>query len=215
MTGPVGVRGASQPPSAALDICAGDLAVDPALVRVLPGAGHGVYHKSAIFYVGAAGSEAPLFVVKVDTGAYDARHEMEALGYAADLLGQNAAGSERGPGAGLGVVRPIGWGVDPSFLVTRYQPGELAQTAFDRVVLPRRGPRPLAEAHANARLIARWLGEFRARGASDRGGLDPAAYLDEIRSRAGVLKSVTGAGKPMDALLRKVDRYLHQREDED
>ena len=208
------VRDVFYPPPKALEICARDLEVDAAELRVLPGAVRGVYYKSDIFYVDVGGSDAPLYVVKVDSGAYDARHEMEALQYAAWLLGQSSPSEGRSEG-GLGVVRPVGWGADPNFLITRYQPGELAQTAFDRVVLRWRGPRPLSEAHANARLIARWLGEFRARGAGDGGGLDPSAYLAEIRNRADALIAPLDARKQMNVLVRHVEHYLNQLGDED
>jgi hypothetical protein len=169
------------------------------------------HYRSQIFYVGARGSTSPLYVVKLDSDPYSPSHEQEALEFAARLLGETPAEST----AGLGAVQPLGWGTDPNFLVTRYQAGELAQTIIDRAVIGWRRPRPVEEAHAQARQMARWLGEFRARGARAGGGLDPSAYLDEIRERTRAVKSVLDADDEMDRQLRHVERYLKQLGDED
>jgi hypothetical protein len=205
-------RRGSRPPRAAIEICARDLAVDEADVAVLPRARRREHYKSDIFYIAVRGSEEPRYVVKVDIATYDAEHELRALEFAARILGQT---EERAEG-GLGVVRPVGCGSDPSFLVTRHQPGVLAQQAIDRAVLRWRGARPIAEAHSHARHMARWIGEFRARGVEAGGGLDAAAYFDELRVRAADCAD-TGliAGKAMSLLLGRIEEHLRQLGDED
>jgi hypothetical protein len=177
-------RRGSRPPRAAIEICARDLAVDEADVAVLPRARRREHYKSDIFYIAVRGSEEPRYVVKVDIATYDAEHELRALEFAARILGQT---EERAEG-GLGVVRPVGCGSDPSFLVTRHQPGVLAQQAIDRAVL-------------------RWRGA---------GGLDAAAYFDELRVRAADCAD-TGliAGKAMSLLLGRIEEHLRQLGDED
>ena len=103
-----------------------------------------------------------------------------------------------------------GCGSDPSFLVTRYQPGDLAQQAIDRAVLRWRGPRPLAEADSHARHMARWIGEFRARGVETGGGLDPAVYFDETRDRAmGCGNSPFIAAESMSRLLVRISLIVN------
>jgi hypothetical protein len=201
-----------QLPLEAFEICARDLAVGEGELGVIPrtaaGAGH---YKSAIYFIGLGASEPPSYVVKLDAGEYDPKHEAESLELAAELLGSCESSSE----TGLGVVRPVGWGTDPRFLVTRFQSGELAQEAIDRAVLAWRGPRPLAEAHSHARLLGRWLGELRSRGMRPGGGFTPSEYLDAMRERAGISSALLGAGKEMLQLLGRVERLLEQLAEED
>jgi hypothetical protein len=204
-------RRESRLPPEALEICAADLAREDADVQVLPGTKNARHYKSQIFYIGAQGSTTPLYVVKLDSPPYSPEHEQHALEFAAKLLGEISADST----TGLGVVQPLGWGIDPNFLVTRYQPGELAQTIVDRAVTGWRRPRPLEEAHARAKQMARWLGVFRARAARAEGGLEPSAYLEEIRERAGALKSALSAGDEMDHLLECVESYMNRLADAD
>jgi hypothetical protein len=194
-------------PPKAIEICAADFAREKSEIRILHGTVNAKHYKSHIFYVGARGSAAPLYVVKVDSDPYSPAHEQGALEFATRLLDGTTAESTDD----LGVVQPLGWGSDPNFLVTRYQPGELAQVIIDRAVIGWRRSRPFEEAHAQARQMARWLGVFRARGAREGGGLDPFSYLDEIRERTSALN----AGNEMDYLLRHVEGYLNRLEEAD
>jgi hypothetical protein len=211
VTEPFSEPNAKLPPKLAIEICAVDLGVAPSDVHVLPRASSGILYKSKIFYIGSKGSETPRYVVKVDSGAYDPEQEQRGFEYATSAL-------ERGPDklvGQLGVVRPLGWGEDPNFLVTRYQPGELANEAIDDAILRGKSPERIAQAHANARLLARWIGVFRTAGAEPGGGLEPAAYLEEVRERAVALARVAGRKGRLDRVVGHLERDLEQLGPED
>ena len=197
------------PPRAALEFCAADLGRDPADLRLFPWPARGVFYKSDIFYVGPRDAPTPALVIKVDSGAYDPAHEMAGLQDAARLLAPRAGE----PDARLGVVQPVGWGRDPRFLVTRYQPGVLTQTAIQRAVLKCFGPRPVEAAQTQMRHIARWLGELRRRGTRDDGGLGPETYRAEMAQRTAALAERTG--QSLGELTGVVEGYLSQLGEDD
>jgi hypothetical protein len=169
------------------------------------------HYKSQIFYVRARGAALPAFVVKQDSDPYSPAHEQEALEFAARVLAADGAESTRD----LSVVKPLGWGTSPNFLVTRYQPGELAQLTVDRAVLGWRPSRPTEEARVLMTQLARWLGVFRARGAREGGGLDASGYLDVMRERADALRSEMNVDDELNLLLRTVEVYVKRLDDSD
>jgi len=205
-------RGPGAAPVRALEICADDSdhpLTELCILAPPSGAGH---YKSRIFYVGWEGCSTPNHVIKVDVSEeYDPKHELEALELAASVLGSPVGA----PDLRLGVVQPIGFGTDPGFLVTRFQPGGLAQTAIDASVLGWRRPRPLDDARSHARSIARWLATFRSRAPSADGGFEPADYIEKIRYMAGQIRSRLGAAAEMDSLVLNAERYAGQMSDDD
>ena len=204
------LRPASGLPEKALQACAEDLGVAAADLQALAAASRANHYKSQIFYVGRRGVGTPDHVVKVDASRdYDPQHEMEALAFAARVIGSGEFADL------LGVVQPVACGSDPSFLCTRHQPGELAQIAFDATVLGWRSPRPVERARSHARLIARWLASFRSLAAVQDGGLSPADYLTQIQDMAGKVRSQLGAARAMDAVEAHVQSYVEQLGEED
>lgn len=112
-------------------------------------------------------------------------------------------------------MEPVGWGLDPGFLVTRYQHGELVHRTIDRAVTGWNARRSLEGACAEARHMARWLGVFRTRGTRSSGGLTPAAYLEEMQGRAAEVGSLTASDPAMTDLIRVVESHLERLDDAD
>lgn len=185
----------------ALHLCEADAGED-CRARVLYLTPH---HKSTQAYV-AVGEPArePTHVIKFDTGAWDPKREFAGLEYVARAF-------QAIPDVGnyrLGAVTPVGYGLAPPFLVTRYQSGQSIRPVFDRAV---RGFRPnpsLRAASEYCGAIARWLSVFRSVEPQAGGGLTPENYLRFCSERAKELSQTLNADRQANIVMACLERYV-------
>ena len=186
----------------AVALCAADAGVPKDSLRILRVDTH---YKSVQAYVATpAEAPAPSHVIKIQTQGWDPGREYEGLRFAA---GAFAASDIPGPRR-LGVVRALGYGLNPKFLATCYQPGRVVRSKFDEAIRRWRKPKARMEAARHARAIARWLLTFRSAGARATGGLTPEDYLAFCHDRIAEITRYLRGGDPTAVARACLERHL-------
>lgn len=179
----------------AIRLCAEDAAVPADAIRAL-GSMEG--WASRLVLMGAGRDpDAARYVVKTERTHVPTRwapdNEMAGLSFVAARVRVR----------GFGAIEPIGYGMEPRFLVTRYQPGTSVCPIFHAALLGFRRGRHFELACELAEAMALWLAALRDAEVRDGEGLSIEDYLASCRAR---IEEIARLDATASSLARKVER---------
>lgn len=192
----------------ALRLCEVDVGGDRA-ARILRMTHH---YKSILAYVVVGeGIREPTHVIKLAAGAWDPQREFIGIEYLVRVFSARPA---VGPYL-LGAVTPVGYGLDPPFLVTRYQSGQSIRPVFDKAVRGFHRSTSLDNASDYCGAIARWLTMFRSAEPRTGAGLSPENYLMFCYERAKEISQSLNASRHANIAMACLERYVENLSAED
>lgn len=192
----------------ALRLCEVDAGGDRA-ARILRMTHH--YKSTQAYVVAGKAIREPTHVIKLDAGAWDPKREFTGFEYLVRVFSARpAVGRYR-----LGAVTPIGYGLDPPFLVTRYHSGRSIRPVFDKAVRGFHRSPSVENASDYCRAIARWLTVLRSAGPRTGVGLSPENYLMFCHERAKEVSQTLNASRHANIAMTCLKRYVENLSDED